>query len=147
MQMECRKWNRLPALVVGCALLLTMAGCPAPTPPPEAVLAGTWQLVPSQTFTPALTNWFLTFNSDGDLTQISYTFAGFATVTLNNPPSATNVNGSSVFISSTVSGNGLTFSGTLNSTNTVATGTLSSNLVVGGVTISVDQGPATLTKQ
>ena len=137
------------AVVAGGLVLATalLGGCPAATTPPEAVLAGTWQLVPSEQFTPPLSDWFLTFDSNGELTKVSYTFAGFATVTWNNPPAATTVNGSSVYISTTQSGNGLTFSGTLNSTNTVATGTLSSNLIVGGITISVNQGPATLTKQ
>ena len=142
--------TRLNALIVTGLALTTvlLTGCPAPVPPPaEAVLAGTWRLEPGEQFTPPLSDWFLTFDSNGELTRVTYTFAGFATVTWNNPPAATTVNGSSVYISVSQSGNGLIFSGTLNSSNTVATGTLSSNLVVGGITISVSQGPATLTKQ
>ncbi|MEW6252491.1 MAG: hypothetical protein AB1716_17785 [Planctomycetota bacterium] len=144
-----RNWIRVPLLFAATALLAANFGCPAPAPPPEAVLAGVWQMVPSQNFNPQLTNWFLTFDEDGELTQVSYTFAGAATVTWNNPPSATTVNGTAVFISVTQSGNGLTFDGTLNSATapTSATGTLNSNLVVGGVTITVNQGPATLNKQ
>lgn len=143
--MSSRK-NKI-AHLAGIGLLLSLGGCFFSRPPPEAVLQGVWQLVPATQFTPPIENWLLTFNDDGELTQVSYQFAGLATVTWNNPNGATNVDGSSVYVSATQSGNGLTFSGTFNSDETVATGELTSNLIAGGLTISVTQGAATLTKQ
>ncbi len=145
--MEWNKWNRLPLVLVGTALLVAMVGCPSPTPPPEAVLAGTWQLVPTEVLDPPLTSWLLTFDTDGNLTKVVYTFSDAATATWDNPPSATNVDGTSVYISVTNGANGLTFSGTLDSTNTVITGTVTATLAVGNAIVTIDHGPATLTKQ
>ena len=143
-----RNWIRLPLLLAGTAMLACTFGCPAPTSP-AAVMAGTWKVVPGETLVPPLQNWFLTFDSNGTLTQLSYTATTGATVTWSNPPSTTTVNGEAVSISISQAGKSLTFDGTLDSATapTVATGTLTSNLVYGGVTITVPQGSATLNKQ
>ena len=139
---------RFLVLLGATALLAGVLGCPTPTPTPpaEAVLAGTWSLVPEQELVPALENWTLSFDADGNLSQISYKFAGVAQVTLNDPPGATNVTGNDAFISATIQGSGFQFSGPFNSDKTRIDGTLSSNLVVGGATVTVDRGAASLTK-
>lgn len=136
-------------LVAVSALLPGVFGCPSLTPPPEAVLEGTWELVPSVSTEPQLTHWHLTFDANGHLSQVKYTFVDHTTVTLKYPPGSVSVDGDQIHISSTASGNGLTFDGTLNSETapTSAAGTLTSNVIFGELEISVSQGEATLVKQ
>ncbi len=139
-------WIRSILLLLGLAGLASSAGCVVNPTPAEAVLAGTWQLVPSATLNPPLTSWFLTFDGNGDVTNVTYTFAGFAAVIWTNPPSATNVEGGNVYISATEDGSTLTFTGTMNASNTAIAGTLNAIVSVGGATVSVNQSPAVLTK-
>lgn len=124
-------------------------GCINVTPPAEAVLEGTWELVPSDLVNPQLTHWYLTFDSGGELTRVRYTFLDSATVTWNSPPGSVIVNENQVHISATRLGNGLTFDGTLDSPTepTMAAGSLTSNLVFGDIEISVSEGEAVLVKQ
>lgn len=143
--MKLTKWNRPCVVVVGAALLAATTGCPFSSPP-EAVLEGTWKLTTSQALNPPVTDWLLTFDKNGDLTEVKYT-ANAATVTWDRPRATTNVDGSDVSISGERSGGSLTFEGTLDSTNTVITGKLTSTLEVGSATITVDHGDATMTKQ
>ena len=148
--MNARKMGVVAASLMGLGLTLGLnsgcAGCLQPPPPPEAVLAGTWLMTPVPQTVPPVENWRLTFDSDGNLTNITFTIVG-VTTTWTNPSGATSVDGDSVYISSTDQGSGLTFTGTLNSDKNVIDGSLTSNIVVGGVTISLSQGPATMTKQ
>ncbi len=143
-----RNLLKLPLVIVATSLLVGLLGCPQP-PPAASVMAGTWQLIPSQSFSVPLTSWFLTYDSSGTLTQIAYTFQGMATVTVNDPPGNTTVNGTALTITVTGSGSGLQFNGTLNSATepTEATGELSSNINIGGVSITAPAGSATLVKQ
>lgn len=143
------KRARSTFLVAVSVLLPGVFGCPSLTPPPEAVLEGTWELVPSVSTDPQLTRWHLTFDANGDLSQVRYTFVDETVVTLNYPPGSVNVDGAQIHISSTASGNGLTFDGTLDSETapTRATGSLTSNVIFGDLKISVSQGEATLVKQ
>lgn len=143
--------NRSPSirLIAASVLLSGILGCVPILPPPEAALEGTWELVPSDTVDPRLTDWFLTFDSAGELARVTYTFVGGETVTWSNPPGSTNVEEDQVHVSVTVLGNGFTFDGTLDSVKTpsIATGTVSASIMIGGVEISVEQGEATLVKQ
>jgi hypothetical protein len=137
---------RLPLLIAASVLLAGVFGCPGLMPGPESVLEGTWEL--NQSADPAVTDWLLTFDSRGDLTEVSYEVAGVRK-TWTDPPATVSVDGDQVRIAATQSGNGLNFYGVLDSVTdpTIATGSLSANMVVGNLTISVPQGEATLVKQ
>jgi len=93
-------------------------------PPPEAVLAGTWRLETSQ-------------DKSGSN----------ATVTDNSPHATVSVDGLNVSITSQFAGNGLVINGTLNEAHTVITGQQGTEIHIAGLTISIDQGTVTLTKQ
>lgn len=141
--------NRSVVLIASSVLLVGIFGCPELAPPPEAVLEGTWELVPTISFGPQLEHLYLTFDSDGDLSQVKYTFVDLTTVTWDYPPGSVSVDGDQVHISSTQSGNGLTFDGTLDSATdpTKADGEVTANLNVRSVHFSVSQGEARLVKQ
>lgn len=149
--MNARKMSAVGASLMSLGFTLGLnsgcAGCLQPTPPPEAVLSGTWLLVPTPQTNPTINNMDITFDSNGVVTQLSYSLGESTSVTWSNPPNATNVDGSSVYVSITNGGSNVTFSGTLNSENTEATGNVTTNLIIGGITVSLDNGPATMTKQ
>lgn len=133
-------------LVCLAATGLFLGGCVIETtPPPESVLAGTWQLTTPTSST--LTQTYLTFDTNGNLSKIVYKIGTSATVTDNSPWGVADVNGKSVTINSQFAGNGLILNGTLNDTNTVIQGTNGTEIRVGSLTITVDNGPVTLTKQ
>lgn len=144
-RMNAGRAGRVMLLVVSVAGLL--GGCSILFPPtsPEAVLAGTWAVTVQNA--PDLKQLLITFNSTGNVTSVSYKLGDNATITVPSPVGVAEVNGTSVTISATFNNNGLTFNGTLNSTNTVITGSLTTQIVVGSVVVTVDNGPATLTKQ
>ena len=139
------KWTMGIALFVPVAALVN--GCASPSKPPEAVLAGTWSLVPANATTPALSELLLTFDSNGNLTQTQYQVGSNAVVTTPIIGGDTTVNGSDVTISVGFLGNTLSFAGTLNSTNDLATGNLTTVITVGLSTVTIDNGAATMTKQ
>lgn len=145
------KAERVRSMILTSAgvLLAGVWGCVELPPPAESVLAGTWEIVSHESLNPQLAHWYLTFDSDGELAQVRYTFVDLTTVTWDYPPGSTSVDGDQVQISSTKSGNGLTFDGTLDSATepTQATGSLTSNLIFGDLQISVSKGEATLVKQ
>lgn len=137
-------------LLISASVLATgIVGCINLTPPPESVLEGTWELVPNVPFNPQLEHLYLTFDENGDVSQVKYTFVDLTTVTWGYPPGSVSVDGTQVHISFTKSGNGLTFDGTLDSETApkTAAGSLTSNLIFGDVHISVSKGEATLVKQ
>jgi hypothetical protein len=121
------------------------AGCVSPPPPPEAVLAGTWAVTVENN--PDLKLLLLTFDSNGNLQSIEYQVGSNAVITVPAPLGATNVDGNAVTISVSFNNNTLAFNGTLNDTQTVITGDITTLIVVGGLEISINNGPATLTKQ
>lgn len=133
------------SLLVGAGLGL--GGCPAldTSPPPEAVLAGAWKLVTSQTT--QLTETYLTFDDRGELETITYKIGGNATITNERPQYETEVDGDSVRIESNFFGNGLTFIGTLNAEQTEITGQSGTEFRLGFVTVSIDNGPLSLVRQ
>jgi hypothetical protein len=123
-------------------LALLSAGC---TPPATAVLAGTWSVSsPSST---DLTELLLAFDSNGNLQTVTYKIGNNATVTVPNPVATTAVSGSTVTISSVFDNNGIVFEGTLNSDNTVMDGNVTTQISTGGTVITINNGPATMTKQ
>lgn len=135
--------QRLCLLV--CILLLGIGGCevgPA-VPPAEAVLEGTWDLVPAQDS--GLTRNVLVFDGLGRITEMRSVFLTI-TITERNVHRSTSVVGETVTIATT---GDLIFEGTFNDDFTVATGSLSTRFTIPFTTteISIDQGAATLTKQ
>ena len=144
------KRNRLILLIAGSVLPAGIFGCPLVLPPPEAALEGTWELVPDDTVDPRLTDWFLTFDSAGELALVEYTFVGGDTVTWSYPPgSTTSVDEDEVHISVSLLGNGFTFDGTLDSVKTPssATGTVSATISFGDIEISEPSSEAILVKE
>jgi hypothetical protein len=141
--------NRSTRSIAASVLLSGIFGCPQVLPPPEAALEGTWELVPDDTVDPRLTDWFLTFDSQGQLTEVEYTFVGGDKVTWNDPQGSTNVDEDQVQISVSLLTNGFTFEGTLDSvkTPTIATGVVSVTVTIGGIEISEEEAAATLVKQ
>lgn len=128
-------------------LIALLHGCGV-TNPPEAILAGTWSLVPDNTPVPALTTLLLTFDSNGNWTQVQYQIGTSATVTKSISTGDTTVDGSDVTISATIGfGDTISFQGTLDSTNTVITGNITTILNSAGQTVTINNGPATMTKQ
>jgi hypothetical protein len=141
-----KSFSRRRALLLVVPLLALMHGCASP--PPEAILAGTWSLVPTNATIPALTTLLLTFDSNGNWTQVQYQIGSNATVTRSITTGDTTVNGSDVTISSSLGfGDTVSFAGTLDSTNTVITGNITTILNSSGQTITINNGPATMTKQ
>ncbi len=126
-------------------LAVFLGGCPQPAPPPEAVLQGTWLVTVAQN--PDLKTLLVTFDENGNVTEVQYKLGDNALITVTSPAGVATVNGQNVVISATFNDNGLTFNGTLNGDNTVITGNLTTQIVVGGVVVTVNNGPATLTKQ
>ncbi len=126
-------------------LAALLGGCPQPAPPPEAVLQGTWLVTVAQN--PDLKTLLVTFDENGNVTEVQYKLGDNALITVTSPTGVATVDGQNVVISATFNDNGLTFNGTLNGDNTVITGNLTTQIVVGGVIVTVNNGPATLTKQ
>lgn len=137
---------RLSLLIATSVVLAGAVGC---WPTPSSVLEGTWRLVLDEASNSPVTEYYLTFDADGKLTEVSYTVADNATVTWDDPPASVSVNGDVVTIAATQGGNGLVFEGTLDSAQepTSAEGTLTLNIVLGGVTVSLDRGQASLTRE
>lgn len=116
-----------------------------PPPPAEAVLAGTWAVAVEAA--PDLEQLTLTFDENGQLSSVVYKVSDNAEITVPSPTGTTSVSGKDVTIAGTFLGNSLEFEGTLNDTNTVITGTITTEITAGSAVITIDNGPATLTKQ
>ena len=132
-------------LAAGLGLMVFMPGCGLfVTPPPEAVLAGTWDLIPEGATD--LQQLQLTFDEDGVLTQITYQVTDSIMLTVPSPLSETDVAGSGVTITATFNGNGLVFTGQLQGTTPEEIdGNLTALISVGDVIVSIDYGAATMT--
>ncbi len=142
---------RMNVRVLGCVALSVvslgslLSGCGPPPPPPEAVLQGTWAVTVENA--PDLKELLVTFDENGNVTEVQYKLGDNATITVASPTGVATVDGSNVIISATFNDNGLTFNGTLNSDNTVITGNLTTQIAIGGLIVTINNGPATLTKQ
>lgn len=151
MTTNSRKPPAIVAAVLAAFVLVT--GCPPPPPPPVSVLQGTWELTPA----PAnVTNFFVTFDDDGDISQIQYIYTEPGgnvpvTVTIDDPEfvdADSTVDGSDVSIRANWAAvNNLQFNGTLNESQDQITGTATYFIQVGNVTVSLPTTNAQLTKQ
>lgn len=135
---------------IAALVLVALASAPGcititPVPPPEAVLAGTWKLTTAQSTD--LVQTLFTFDARGQLDQVSYKVGGNVTITNNAVLAKTSVDGENVTIISAFVGNSIIFNGTLNADQTVITGTTGTEIKLGGITISIDNGAMTLTRQ
>ena len=135
--------SRTLSLGLALATLALYTGCIIVSPAEEAALHGTWELTTDQSTD--LTQTLLTFDTKGQLTSVSYTAAG-VTVTNDNIAGTSHVSGNNVTISTTFGLNSLNFIGIFNADKTVITGEGGTSATLGGITISVDNGPVTLTK-
>jgi hypothetical protein len=134
--------SRWAGVILPGLLMVLVAGCG--TPHPEAIMAGTWKL--ATTSDSGLGETLLTFNQNGKLTEINFKI-GVLTATYRDLSDRTIVNGDSLTIDSTFLGNGLLFNGILNSDQTVVVGKLTTQIKIPLLTITIDGGDATLTKQ
>jgi hypothetical protein len=135
---------RTLSLGVALAALAFFSGCIVVIPPEESELHGTWELTTEQSTD--LTQTLLTFDDRGRLTSASYTIAG-VTVTDDAISGTSRVDGNNVTITYTFAGNSVSFTGTFNADKTVITGEAGTEIRLGGITISIDNGAVTLTKQ
>ena len=105
----------------------------------------TGDAVPSE-----LTEYRVTFNNKGEITQISYRYNQTVLITVSTPSfidSSSTVSGNDVSIVATwFTVNNLAFSGTLNSAQTQIVGSASYRLEFGVVTIESPVGDATFTR-
>ena len=136
--------SSVSVLVAGMALLAVAPGCWIFFPP-ASPLAGTWAMT-TQTATD-LETFQLTFDNSGNLIQIVYRVTSSTTLTVDDPESITQVSGSDVGIAATFVGNGFVYNGRLQGTvpETVE-GTATGVISVGGITVTLLEEPATLTK-
>ena len=123
-------------------------GCPQLEPATESVLAGTWEVIPSNP-PPQLTKSLVTFNSRGDIARVKFTLTDQTTITWNSFSSGTSIHGDQIHISATTGGNNLSFDGTLNSgiEPTIADGEFTVSVTFEDVSISERAGEAILVKQ
>jgi hypothetical protein len=128
-------------------LFVSVCGCPF-EPPEAAVLEGTWELIPTA-LPPELAECLLTFNFRGDLARVKFTLMDETTITWNNPPSETIVDGDQISITVETFNNSLTFEGALDSETEPesAEGEFSVSATFGDVTISEQAGEAILVRQ
>jgi hypothetical protein len=129
-------------LLLALPLVVFLSGCQFLFP--ASVLAGTWAFTVEAA--PDLNELLITFNNFGQITNVTYQLAGGNEISVNSPSGTATVSGQNVTVSTTFQGNTLAFNGTLNSDDTVAQGTITLSIVVGGVTINIDGGAATMTK-
>ena len=120
-------------LIPGCGILAT------------SPLAGSWVVTVDNA--PDLKTLVLTFDRNGGIESIQYQVGPNAVITVPSPVGRTNVDGDSVVISATFNNNTLSFSGTFNETETLISGNLTTLISFGGTVVTIDNGPATLTKQ
>lgn len=139
----------LSAAGICASFAVSLGGCVAITlpglvPPPEAILAGTWELMQGEDASLGETLWV--FDGSGNLVELRTTI-GAVTVTERALVATTNVNDDLVVIQVGFAGSTMSFSGTLNADRTQATGTLSTEITFLGTTITIDGGLATLVKR
>jgi len=124
-------------------ILSVVGGCGTCLNPFDDTLAGNWALTTDSESN--LPDTVLTFDSNSQLTKVTFTLEGGTTIEAT-PSATTTISDSTVTINVSISQGVLNFVGTLNEAQTVATGTLNAALTVGGATITLPGVDATLTK-
>ena len=125
-------------------LLVFLVGCPAATPPPEAVLEGRWSITPADPGEFENFTYEGTFDTDGQLVELEATRDDGATATLNTTGSVTTLDGSDVTISVPGPGPGTrVFEGTLSEDQNTMTGSLTEEINLGDLEVTVPGGDLT----
>lgn len=133
-------------LAMPLAAITWCVGCVSPDEDggPEAVLAGTWEFKPENSTN--LSKLMLTFDETGELTKVSYQI-GAITIDSTALTGGATVDGDNVTIAVAFGANHFFFNGTLDASRTTVVGTASTRITLALVTITIDNGAATLTKQ
>jgi len=111
-------------------------------------MEGTWELIPTN-LPPELAECLLTFNLRGGLARVKFTLVDETTITWNNPPSETTVDGDQISITVTTGDDSLTFEGTLDSETEPdsAEGEFTVTATFEDISISEQAGEAVLVRQ
>jgi hypothetical protein len=130
-------------LMIPCIALLSIAGCPPRVVDPRVALAGVWEFVSDE---PQLGETLLTFDRNGDLTQITYVVGG-VTFTPTTFAGTTDVDADkNVSVSATFGVSTFAFFGTINEGLDQIIGTTSFNLATGTGALTVNTGNATMNR-
>jgi len=106
-------------------------------------LEGTWQVNADQ---PSLTQMLVTFNSRGRLTKVTYQIGELATVEETLTTGYGEVAGDAVSIQGTFGPSTFEFTGTFDEDRTRIDGRLTTELTLPLLRITIDNGPASLTR-
>ena len=128
------------------ASMCFVVGCPvAPAPGPEAVLEGTWEIIPADPGDFEGFTFEARFDSDGNLVEINGTRPeDGATASLDIDNATTTVDGSAVTISIPRPTKTTVFDGTLSEDQNTITGTLTDEIELGDLEVTLPGGDLTL---
>ena len=131
--------SRCAGSLIAVTLLVFVTGCPfgPQEPPAEAVLEGTWSVVPADPGSIENVTYEAVFDSNGQLTELTALRDDGATARLDTAGSVTSLDGSAVTIS---------LQGT-STTTSLFEGTLSAdqNTMIGSITRDIDLGDLEIT--
>ncbi len=128
------------------ASLCFVVGCPvAPAPGPEAVLEGTWAIMPADPGDFEGFTFEARFDSDGNLVEINGTRPeDGATASLDIESATTTVDGSAVTISIPRPTKTTVFEGTLSADQNTITGSITDEIDLGDLEVILPGGELTL---
>ena len=112
---------RCAGSLIAATLLVLVTGC---QPPAEAVLAGQWRVIPEDPGSIENVTYEASFDSNGQLTELSAVRDDGATATLDTDGSVTSLNGSDVTISVNAGVETSVFEGTLSEDQNTMTGSI-----------------------
>lgn len=142
-------FNKPRALVLTISVMALFSlglSCPGLVPIEPSVLEGTWVVNAEDE---NLTQMRVTFNSAGKLTRVTYQIGTSVTIEETFTRGTSTVAGDDVTIQSTfgpLNLNTFRFEGTLNEDQTVISGDLTTEIHFLAITITINNGPATLTR-
>ena len=142
-------FNQPRALVLTISVMALFSlglNCPGLIPIEPSVLEGTWAVNVADE---DLTLMRVTFNSDGRLTRVIYQIGTSMTIEETFTSGVGTVQGDNVTIRGTFGPLNLStfsFEGTLNEDQTIISGNLTTEIHFLAITITINNGPATLTR-
>ena len=145
MRVTYRQPRTRSRLLLSSVLLTAVGGCTLQLiPPTPSILQGTWRL--DQVADESLQEVFWTFDAQGNLTEIRYVINNI-TITETPTLATTTVALPDVTVTTQFGTYQSTFAGAINDTNTVIAGNVSFKITFGPISVEVNQGAATLTRQ
>ena len=141
--------TRCSGSLITATLLVLVTGCPVgmPEPPAEAVLEGTWSVVPADPGSIENVTYEAVFDSNGQLTELSAVRDDGATATLDTEGSVTSLVGSDVTISVQKTGvETSVFEGTLSADQNTMTGSITQEIDLGDLQITLPGGELTFSR-